>query len=256
VKKATLICLILTLVFFCKNIFADDDTEAKIQTGIGVLGSILNQASKSNNDKKQATHGAAGQIQEDNQKAANEANVQKPEPSFSKENILMLMSKIRTNLGSDEVMGIMNSPFHIIAFQVPEIKFGQLFCLFGEGQLSLEQKKKIFGDFVADSKGKWQTKIVSFNKTNEDTLAVEFDLMVRNDPTESPKPRRRIFYFRYISPGETMLLIQIKAFGTKQGDVFINNDAASGYIAEQVFQSFYEGIMLFLGSGNYQFNGT
>ena len=183
-------------------------------------------------------------------------NVPNQGPSFSNDDISNLASKIKTNVSSGDMMGIMNSPFHLIALQAPDIKFGQFFCLCGEGQLSLDQKKKIFGGSVVDPKGKWQTKIVSFNKTNEDTIAIELDLMMRNDPTESPKPSRRIFYFRYTSPGDTIYLIQIKAFGTKQGDIMINSDGASGYIGEQVFYTFYEGVMLFITSGQYQFNGT
>ena len=252
----TAVCVCMLLVAFCREGYARDDAGQLVSAGFGLLNQAVNSVSKSNANKQQTAQSAKQESQISDQGRINNANAQNPGPSFSKDDISNLLSKIKTNVSIGDMMGVMNSPLHLIALQTPDIKFGQFFCLCGEGQLSLEQKRKIFGGSVVDPIGKWQTKIISFNKTNEDTLAIELDLMMRNDPTESPKPSRRIFYFRYTSPGDTIYLIQIKAFGTKQGDIMINSDGASGYIGEQVFYTFYEGVMLFLTSGQYQFNGS
>ncbi|MDD5014783.1 MAG: hypothetical protein PHW73_06740, partial [Atribacterota bacterium] len=135
-KKLIVSTLILVAVIFWGNVLVADDTAAKVQTGIGILGGILNKASKSKENQQQAEQENKGQTQATSEQSSNNANIQTQEPSFSKDDISNLSSKIKTNLSSGDMMEIMNSPFHLIAIQAPDIKFGQLFCLFGEGQLS------------------------------------------------------------------------------------------------------------------------
>ncbi len=223
----------------------ENENELKTQDGSPMVEPTEKQGVTQENKKQNQTS---------NEQTDNNTKVQ--EPTLSSEDILILTNKTKTNLKNNELMEIFNSPFHFISLQIDDSKFGRLCFLFGEGQISLEQKKRIFGDFVVDSNGKWQSKLVSINKINEDTLALEIDVVMRDDPIATPKPERRTLYFRYTNPGDVIFLVKLEALGTKQGDLAVNNEFSSGYAPEHALYSLYEGIMTFLGNGYYQFNGT
>jgi hypothetical protein len=218
-KKTILIALTVIFAFSLENVFADDDTAAKVQTGISVLGGILNNLPKKKENKQQAAQENKEQPQTNNQQDVSNAPTQNQEPSVSKEDVLMLMKKIKTNLTEEQLtrtaksmLGISNGPGLGLA---PYGEFGYILFLLGEGQFSKQDKERILKKQVGDPGANWKSKIRSIT-VNAATMMVETDMMTYSG--NGMKPDKVDYIFTKAGEGALAFdSIQIASKGVRLG---------------------------------------
>lgn len=173
--------------------------------------------------------------------------------AWTDDDVASFVKTFKTNLSQDELKTLFNSKLYLISLPSEGSEGGEFIYtlfLFGSSKLSLEQKKKFLGlDAIVDTGKEWYTRVVNLEKIGNDTVRLEFDLMLRADPTEPPKPAKRELFYRWNPSAGTLYIVQMRAYGTARGDIKINNDISSGFAAEQACMLVMEGIAEFLQTG-------
>lgn len=148
-----------------KNNAQQAASEVANKTLTGASNSTVQQpATQENKTQAQA---ASGQN-------SNNASTQSQTPEVTKEDILMLMKKIKTNLTEDQIVRTAKSM--IYTGNYPYEEFGYFLFLAGEGQFSKQDKERILKKQVGDPGSNWKSKIRSIT-VNAATMTVETDAM-------------------------------------------------------------------------------
>ena len=229
-----------------------------LKSGLGAaVQTVTDQAvSKQDAPAKQGTEGQTEQKvaqQQAEQPSAAQTEVapsvvEKKNP-WTDADTAALVKTFKTNFSADELKVLLSSKLHLIAIQSDDREFLQTLIYFGFNQLTLEQRKLVFGSNIVDSGNNWLSRITSLEKIGSDTVCLKFDFMGREDPVEPLKPFRKEFYFRWHPATKSLMLIQLRAYGTQQGDVKINNDESNGFMSEQAYVVFIQAIAGFAQTG-------
>ena len=136
------------------------------------------------------------------------------------------------------------------AIQSNDQEFIQVLFNLGANQLSLEQRKRIIGKYVVDSGNTWLSRITNLEKIGNDVIRLEFEIMVhRDDSGKVFAPAKRDLFFSWNPSAGTLYIIQIRAYGTAQGNIGVNNNKSNGFAPEKAYLQIMQRLDQFFRTG-------
>ena len=133
-----------------------------------------NKASKKASNNNIAQQAAPQGNNEQTQATNNNNTPNQAIPVVTKEDILTLMKKIKTNLTEEQLTRSAECTISLGAY--PYTEFGLFLFLVGEGQFSKQDKERILKKQVGDPGTNWKSKIRNIT-VNGATMMVETDMM-------------------------------------------------------------------------------